>query len=450
MSNSITITGSTYTVAGTVTNKNDGNKGIQDLHILVYDKDSIGKDDFLGIGVTDATGKFSVSFEASKFRFLYLFDRSPDLYFIVNDAGLELLNTENNVITNANESTLPINLEVSILNDQLRALINKTPVAGWVGGFSTSNPAFAYPNPDLSSLAMEDNLDNIPKLQRQQKVVWPEFSWESEPGKNDTKRCYQMFAPDISRLGYTDEGKVYSIICPQQGFTSPNLGSMNVEVTVTGNRGWANESTKDLAADMSVVGKIWFSPSANENKLVKDFLENFESEDLPFPSSKANAIIIETFKPGHPDQIEFPLTIGASKDFPIPAFAKHEGVSWALGHLGVEIGPIRKTGIEKVDKFNQFILDIFNIAAGNMLKEGNTLTWNVWFTAPELVDTKEWEDHAEKWRESINADHGSPDGPGTVARYFDGSPFLPLKELIENELPNILNFIENDLAISQS
>ncbi|MCP4438280.1 MAG: hypothetical protein GY810_04985 [Aureispira sp.] len=439
MSNAITIKGSTYTVVGTVKDKNH-DKGVQDLHVLVYDKDAIGHDDFLGIGVTDNTGKFTVSFDTSKFRFLSVFDKSPDLYFIVNDGGLELLNTKNNVIENANESTPAINLEVSLLNDQLRALINETPVEGWVGGFSESNPEFAYPNPNLESLDMQDNLDNIPKLQRQQKVVWPEFSWESEPGEKDPKRCYQMFAPDISRLGYTNEGKVYSIICPQQGFTSPNLGSMNVEVTVTGNRGWANESNKELAADMSVVGKIWFSPSANENKFVKEFFEHFNSEGLPFPSNKANAIIVETFAPGKPGQIEFPLTNGSSKDFPIPNFAKHEGVSWTLGHLGVEIGPIRKRGIEKVDKFNQFIMDIFNVASGNMLKEGNILTWNVWFTAPELVDQQEWEDHAEKWRESINADHGSPEGPGTVARHYDGTPFSPLKELIEDELPKILAY----------
>ncbi|BDS11226.1 transthyretin-like family protein [Aureispira anguillae] len=446
MSNAITISGSTYTVTGTVKNKAD-NKGIIDLHVLVYDKDSIGEDDFLGIGVTDATGAFSVSFDASKFRFLYVFDRSPDLYFVVNDAGLELLNTEDNVIKNANESTPPINLEVGLLNDKLRKLINEVPVEGWKGGFSTSNPDFAYPTPNLTSLEMLDNLANIPKLQRQQKVVWPEFSWESEPGKNDPKRCYQMFAPDISRLGYTDEGRVYSIICPQQGFCSPNLGSMNVEVTVTGNRGWANESDRELAADMSVVGKIWFSPSAHENKFVKEFMEDFNKNKLPFPSTKENAIVVRTFNPGQPEQIIFPLMKGSSKDFPIPNFAKHTGIAWTLGHLGVEIGAIEKTGVEKVDKFNQFVMDIFNIASGNMLKEGNVLTWNVWFTAPELVDQEEWADHAEKWRQSINADHGSPEGPGTIARYFDGTPFSPLKELLEDELPKILSFRKEALEL---
>ena len=52
--------------------------------------------------------------------------------------------------------------------------------SGWVGGFAQSNPAFAYPNPDLSSLPLLDNLANIDLLQRQQGIKWPEFSWEAE------------------------------------------------------------------------------------------------------------------------------------------------------------------------------------------------------------------------------------------------------------------------------
>lgn len=442
MNDSIIISGSRYTVKGTVKHQNT-NEGIIDLHVLAYDKDRIGKDDFLGIGVTDATGAFSINFDCSKFS--SLIDRKPDLYFIVNDAGLELLNTKENNIKDADETTPPINLQVSILNDKLRKDINKVPVEGWVGGFAQSEPQFAYPTPDLSCLDMLKNMDNIPLLQRQQKVVWPEFSWESEPGKTAPKRCYQMFAPDISRLGYTNEGRVYSIICPQQGFCSPSLGSLNVEVTVTGNRGWADEKSGELAADMSVVGKIWFSPSAHENKLVKLLLTHFNEQNLPFPKDKEHAIVVKTFKPGHPDQVDFPLTKGPSTGFPIPNFAKHTGVSWSLGHLGVEIGSIVKTGVKKVDDFNHLIMHIFNIASGNMLKEGNTLTWNVWFTAPELVDQEEWQNHADKWRESIDADHGSPDGPGTIARHFDGTPFEPLKELVIDELPKILAYMKEHL-----
>ena len=142
----ITITESIYTIQGTVTDQAT-NKGVLDLHVIAYDKDVI-KDDFLAIGVTDANGVFSISFDTKKFQSLV--DRSPDLYFVVKDAGLELLNTDKNVITDANEDTPPINFGVDLLEDKLRKNINETPVSGWIGGFEASNPAFAYPNPDLS------------------------------------------------------------------------------------------------------------------------------------------------------------------------------------------------------------------------------------------------------------------------------------------------------------
>ncbi|NNF36631.1 MAG: hypothetical protein HKN68_21190, partial [Saprospiraceae bacterium] len=239
-----------------------------------------------------------------------------------------------------------------------------------------------------------------------------------------------------------DEGRVYSIICPQQGTSSPLLGSMNVEVTVTGNRGWADETSKELAADMSVVGKIWFSPSAHDRKFVKLFKEHFNKHNLPFPSDKDHAIVIKTYNPEIPGEPIFPLTKGSSTDFPIPDFARHDHIAWSLGHLGVRIGSIDPTGNDKVDEFNQLVLDIFNIASGNMLKDGNVLTWNVWFTAPELVDKDEWQNHANKWRDSIDVDNCSPDGPGTIARHYDGTPFKPLEELLMEELPRILAYIE--------
>ena len=439
MSQSISISGTKYTVTGTVTNEAN-QEGVVDLHVLVYDRDLLTKDDFLGIAVTGKDGSFSLTFDKSQFQ--SLLDRRPDLYFIVKDAGLQLLDTKDDVIRNADESTPPIKLEVSLKDDDLRKLINPTPAPGWVGGFEQSNPDFAYPDPDLNSLPMLDNMDNIKKLQRQQKVVWPEFSWLTVPGEADS-RCYQMFAPDISRLGYTNEGRVFSIICPQQGACASHLGCMNVEVTVTGNRGWADEDTKEIAADMTVLGKIWFSPSAHENNFVKQFGAHFDKHKLPFPWNKANAIVVETFKPGtDPSHPIFPLTKGSSSDFKFPDFARHDDIAWSHAHLGVEIGPIKKHGIKEVDEFNQFVLDVFNIASGNMLKEGNTLTWNVWFTAPELVDTDEWQEHAEKWRESIDADHGSPEGPGTDARYFDGTPFKPLEALVKEEYSKIIDFVD--------
>lgn len=40
----------------------------------------------------------------------------------------------------------------------------------------------------LLHLPMLENMDNIDLLDRQQKVVWPEFSWDSEPGTAEPKK----------------------------------------------------------------------------------------------------------------------------------------------------------------------------------------------------------------------------------------------------------------------
>ncbi|HEY5067082.1 MAG TPA: hypothetical protein VIJ04_19945 [Xanthobacteraceae bacterium] len=320
---------------------------------------------------------------------------------------------------------------------------NSAVIPGWVGGFAQSNPAFSYPDPNLSSLPMLGNMDNIDLLQRQQAVKWPEFSWETEPGV-PTSRCFQMFAPYISRLGYTDTGRVYLIICPQQGACSPSFGCLNIEVSVTGQRGWADETNKTLAADMTVEGKIWFTPSAQENSFVKLFWRLFANNGLAFPADKANAIRVTTHKSKNPSQPIFPVRTGETPLFKSPDFAKHPQ-AWAIGNVEVEIGPIVKTGNVVVDDFNQLVMDVFNLASGNLLAAGNLLSWNVWFEAPALVDRQEWRDHAEKWRESIDADHGSPCGDGTAARYFDGSPFSPAEALIEQEIDKIIAYLKKHL-----
>ena len=427
----VTTQGSTVIVTGTVLDKST-QQPVIDVIVTAYDKDLFTKDDYLGISPTDAQGRFEIRFDKSAAGDRFL-GRRPDLYFTVLDGGTLLANTRDNPINNAGPDTPAIVLLADLSNDKMRTLLNPTAAPGWVGGFAQSNPAFAYPTPDLSSLPILGNRANIPLLTRQQKVVWPEFSWNSVPDAQNKERCYQMFAPDISRLGYTNEGRVYSIICPQQAAVAPQLGAMNVEVTVTGNRGWADETTRTLAADMSVQGRIWFSPSAHEKPMVKRLLGHFGASGLPFPSTKANAIIVKTSLPGNPNEPLFPLIQGQTDRFPVPAFAQHNDLAFTVGHLDVEIGAVTPTGNTKVDEFNQAVLDIFNLAAGNMLKQFNVLSWNVWFTAPDLVDQAEWAAHAEYWRTSLDADHGSPDGEGSPARYFDGSPFKPVATIVEEE-----------------
>jgi hypothetical protein len=47
-------------------------------------------------------------------------------------------------------------------------------------------------------------------------------------------------------------GRVYAVMSSQQGAYSPSFGHLNIEVTMTGDRGWVDEPIKS---------DIWFSPS---------------------------------------------------------------------------------------------------------------------------------------------------------------------------------------------
>jgi hypothetical protein len=322
---------------------------------------------------------------------------------------------------------------------EFRTLVLGAVPNGWAGGFAESKPAYAYPKlgPDLSDLPILDNMANIKNLTRMQKVPWPQFSWLTVPGK-EKSRVYQMFAPDISRVGYSDEGRVYSVICPQQGFGTKALGTLNVEVTVTGCRGWCDEPGQTIFFDLGVKGRIWFS-RPNDEAMKKRFglrgrLERYlnATENMldshNFPFSKEHAINITTSQRGQPWNPVFQLFNGTDPSFPHPEYAQHWHEAYGVGHLNVEIGELEKTGDAKIDKFNQLVVDLFNIASGNMLRLGSTLSWNVWSSEPELVDQDEWENHAEVWRESFDVDHAIPGGNdyrGHETTFFDGKPFSP-------------------------
>ncbi|NES73860.1 MAG: hypothetical protein F6K24_56110 [Okeania sp. SIO2D1] len=129
---------------------------------------------------------------------------------------------------------------------------------------------------------------------------------------------------------------------------------------------------------------------------------------------------------------------GQSKTFEVPDFAKHPR-AWAVGNIEVQIGRIIPRNHPTVDTFNQKVLDIFNIATGNMLLQGNVLTWNLWFTAPELVNTLQWRTHAERWRKAIDADHGPS---SSKPRYANGSVFTPQHDFLK-EADDIIEIIES-------
>jgi len=252
------------------------------------------------------------------------------------------------------------------------------------------------------------------------------------------------FAHYISRIGYTDEGRIYSIICPQQGVYIEHLGiTMNLEVTVKGQRGWTDETAhistnegKVLAADMIVTGTVWFTTDS-KHPFLHSINKIFEKNGKNFPWSKKDAIIVKTGLEGDPNNPVFPVRSGQSTKFEAPDFAKHDE-AWFVGNIEVQIDEVEKHDHPVIDDFNQMIVDVFNLAAGNMLKKGNLLTWNIWCAAPDYVDQKEWQNHANYWRTSIDEDHRSPGGARSDQRYFDGSEFHP-KNVLGEELEEAIN-----------
>ncbi|GIQ57169.1 hypothetical protein Flavo103_03050 [Flavobacterium collinsii] len=317
-----------------------------------------------------------------------------------------------------------------------------TPIPlGWVGGFPPAGSPMLYPTRDLSSLPMLGNMDNINFLQRQLGVKWPEFSWETQKGSVNPKRCYQQFAPYISRAGYTDEGRVYSVICPQQGVWLKDEICINVEVTVTGQRGWVNEVTKEVAIDMTVEGKIWLTPNEQQGDKIKEIWPLLEYSFPKFPLNKENAIRVTTHEQNNPDQPIFKVIHGLNPEFENPPFALHNDKAFATAYLAVEIGDIKLTKDKVVDGFNQLIMKAFNLGSGNMLQPGNTLSWNLWFTEPALVNREEWKNHANFWRDSIDVHHRSPTGNGTDARYFDGTTFNPEVNAVDEIIKDIIDYV---------
>lgn len=326
-----------------------------------------------------------------------------------------------------------------------------------------------FENKDESGFAsnqrfeLADNMDNIGKIKRMWRAQWPEFSWLTVPG-DGTSRCYQMFAPDISRVGYGDPDpsngnkcQVWSIMCPQQGiWIKPIGGTLNIEVTVTSSGGWVTEDPMDIDAQLTIQPKIWFSPDTMQNNtLIKLLSELFNDLGIPFPFSKAYAIKLDAHGV---DQADKPVKSkvlnvqkGMDPNYQVPPFAQHTepdiyGQKAAVCvYLGVEIGDVLPSGSVIANWFNGLVMDIFNIGSGNLLLPGNVLSWNVWALAPEEVFTQEWQMHADYWRFSLDVNHRSPEGNGRDPMYFDGTPFSPEVALICDKLQELKNLLQGSI-----
>ena len=311
---------------------------------------------------------------------------------------------------------------------------------GWKGGFKDTHPDFCYQvvQPDLLDVPIMGNLENIDKITRMQRIFWPQFSWQSIPG-DESSRIYEVFAKDISRIGYDDDGRIWSLICPQRGRFIPGLGTVFLEVTVTGVRGWVDEPTHSAYADIGVVGMLWIE--ADENPVV-EFISNILDEKL-FPFSKEHAVKVRAYEVGKPYEEFWPMTNGTDPAFYHPQFAQHWEEAFSVYNLQVEIGKQIMTGEKLVDDFNALIIELFNSVSGNIFAQGQKVAWNVWANEPELVNTEEWKEHAGKWYQSIKVDHKYPEGDPGVPLYFDGRPFEPELDL-EDTLKLVKEYVEEN------
>jgi hypothetical protein len=303
---------------------------------------------------------------------------------------------------------------------------------GWKGGFKDTTKA------DLSDLEITGNRDNIDKITRTQKIFWPEFSWLSIPG-DEKSRVYEMFAKDVSRIGYDDDGRIWSLICPQRALFVPPFGTVMIEVTVLGVKGWVDEPTKDMFANIGIRGNIWIE---SENDLVNEFKAAFENVGKDFPLSKEHAIKINAHAVGNPDEEFWPVKQGLDPNFEHPSFTTHWDEAFNVYNLEVEMGKPELTYDKFADDFNAMFLELFNNMSGNLVTEGQRVAWHVWADKPEHVDTAEWKGHAKKWYESLTVKHEYPSGDPGVARDADGKEFKPQFNL-EEDLKIVWEFIRD-------
>jgi len=186
-----------------------------------------------------------------------------------------------------------------------------------------------------------------------------------------------------------------------------------VEVTVTGVRGWVDEENMSVYADVSVEGNVWIEP-AHGNPLIKVLTKIFKAIDPlgEFPFNKANAVKVEAHQVGKPYKAEWPMVNGTDPDIFQPMNRRHyDDGAYSAYNLEVEMGSkIKNKQSSLTDRFDDLVLELFNLHSSGILLPGQRVSWNLWPTAPEGVEIEEWEGHAEKWFNSMNIKHEYPDG----------------------------------------
>lgn len=341
------------------------------------------------------------------------------------------------------------------------------------GGFNP--PSFDILSADLRQLDWQTNHsdhDDSIVVQRFMRAQWPEFSWIDSTGR----RVFQKLTSDVSRLGYTNNGLMTHLICPQMGKLTNILGTAQVEVTVTKQRGYIDESKLPQPVDhiinsnapnaeqehwanfdIGVEVNIWFPDvfdrsNSNVNSVVREIISLAQSAfGVTFPQSKQTAV-----KLGSTDAVTgnpyLTLKPGRNPTYEPPDFTLHpEACAVTYLRAIIDTFPKEPSGMDSSDVDGQFraratyelhktLFSVFNRMYHNILV--GELTWNINLSCPELVNTdaarQEWEQHRTLWQQSM----GTPNGTS----HKDQSLIYDAQH---NPLPDELSSSQNRQVLSE-
>ena len=294
--------------------------------------------------------------------------------------------------------------------------ITSQPPWGTGGIFKNSLPG-PNGNKIIDDIPWLTNNVNDEHITRQMYARWPEFSWmrNGVPEGQGGRRIFQQLPQDVSRIGYSDNGKAFHVICPVFGSASL-LGNANIEFTVTKTRGYVDEG--ELHPDGAVAGndriwtefdigvtvKIWFSnPSGLLGKLfaAMDGISGWQT-----PTSKPHAIEIPLYD-AETNRDYLRIRHGQNPAFNNPPSRQHPEAAGVCYLYGYSKGPTDKYQNKKALVLSQFLVDQINDESNGMFTKNNHLTWNLWAGCPHAVDPEEYSNHTQHWREAINTPQGA-------------------------------------------